>query len=102
MDPTLLAQLERIAAANIQIVPAPALTTHFLFERDGCVVLVERRGEALGMVGSPGLLGDHGFAALVRIGEEDYFLGKTLKRPATVNEAANARQLYAELRAILG
>jgi hypothetical protein len=102
MDPALLAQLERIVEAGIEILPAPDLMTHFLFARDGCVVLVERRGEALGMVGSPGLLGEHGFAALVKRGGTDCFVGKTLRREATPDEAASARELYAELRAILG
>jgi hypothetical protein len=102
VDPALLAKLEQIVDAGIQLVPAPELMTHFLFERDGAVVLVERRGETLGMVGSPGLLGDHGFAALVQRDGADWFIGKTLKRAATAEEAAHARKLYAELRAILG
>jgi len=63
--PSLVLQFERLAAAEIQLLPVPEVTTHFVFEREGCVVLVERRGEGFGSIGSPGLLTAGGFAALV-------------------------------------
>jgi hypothetical protein len=103
VDPETLAQLEALAAAGVRIVPAPQITTHFILERDGCVVLVERRGELFGAVGSPGLLVETcGFAALVERDGAPWFVGKTSSRPATPQEAAAARLLFADARRIFG
>ena len=102
MSPELIAQFERLAALDIQILPAPQLTAHIVFERSRVVVLVERRGEALGAVGSPGLLNASGFLALVARGGQDWFIGKSESRLATPEEAAAARGLYRDLREVLG
>lgn len=103
MDPVLFGQLERIAEAGIQILPTPQVPAHFVFAREGCVVLVERRGEGFGAVGSPGLLVEQGgFAALVRRPEGDFFVWKGGEREASPAEAAAARRLFTELRTILG
>jgi len=102
VSPLVQQQLERIAAAGIGLIPAPDVTSHFLFERDGCVVLVEWRGEAFGGVGSPGqLTEDGGFAALVERGGEDWFISKGTERRAEPSEAKAARQLFTELKAAL-
>ena len=102
MDAVLLETLERIAAAGIQIIPAPEVPTHFVFERDGCVVLVERRGQSFGAVGSPGLLvAEGGFGALVDRSGRDYFVWKGGEREATEHEASAARRLFTELKTIL-
>lgn len=99
MNGIVLAQLERMAAAGIEMIPAAGVGTHFVFARAGCVVLVERRGEGFGGVGSPGLLVEEGgFAALVRRGDEDWFVGKGLERRAEAGEAAAARQLFTDLK----
>lgn len=104
MDAGLIARLERIAAAGIRLVPTAEISSHFVFERDGCAVLVERRGAGLGTPGSPGLLveAEGGFAALIRRGEADYFVWKGGERPAEPGEADAARRLFTELREILG
>lgn len=102
MPPSLVLQFERLAAAEIQLLPVPEVATHFVFEREGCVVLVERRGEGFGSIGSPGLLTAGGFAALVTRDGQDWFVGKGESRAATGAEASAARRLYRDLRDILG
>jgi len=61
-------KLERLAAAGIQLLPAVEITTHYVFERDGYVALVERTAEGFGGVGSAGILTGNGFAAWVQRG----------------------------------
>ncbi len=101
MNPKLLAQLERLAAAGIQILPVPEIGSHFVLERNGCVALVERREDGFGAVGSPGRMLRKGFSALVQRDGRDWFIGKSESREATQSEAAESRGLYRELRAIL-
>lgn len=77
VTPLVLMQLEKIAAAGIVMIPTPEVPTHFVFSRDGCVVLVERRGEGFGSVGSPGQLTEKGgFAALVERDGAAWFVAK--------------------------
>ena len=101
MNPKLLVQLERLAASGIQILPVPEISSHFVLERNGCVVLVERREDGFGAIGSPGALSDQGFAALVQRDGRDWFIGRNESREATESEAAEARGLYRDLREIL-
>jgi hypothetical protein len=102
VNPALLTSLERLAAAGIRILPVPQIATHFVLERAGCVVLVERNEEGFGGVGSPGSLSDKGFAALVTRDGRDWFVGRDETRAATPEDAAEARRLYRDLREILG
>jgi hypothetical protein len=102
MDAALLAQLERIAAAGIQLLPTPQLPLHFVFERDGYVVLVERKGDGFGSVGSPGRLLPEGFAALIQRGSQAYFVAKGSETAASAEEAAAARLLFTQLKTALG
>jgi hypothetical protein len=101
VNPKLLVQLERLAASGIQILPVPEISSHFVLERNGCVVLVERREDGFGAIGSPGALSDQGFAALVQRDGRDWFIGRNESREATESEAAEARGLYRDLREIL-
>ena len=101
MNPKLLAQLERIAASGIQILPVAEIASYFVLERRGCVVLVERREDGFGSAGSPGALSEKGFAALVQRDGHDWFIGKNESREATATEAEEARRLYRDLREIL-
>jgi hypothetical protein len=101
VNPKLLVQLERLAASRIQILPVPEIASHFVLERNGCVVLVERREDGFGAIGSPGALSDQGFAALVQRDGRDWFIGRNESREATESEAAEARGLYRDLREIL-
>ncbi len=101
MNPKLLAQLERIASSGIQILPVPEIASHFVLERNGCVVLVERREDGFGAIGSPGSLSAKGYSALVLRDGKDWFIGKNESREAMEAEAAEARRLYRDLREIL-
>ena len=102
MHPEILDKLERIAAAGIAMLPAPQVPSHFLFTRDGCVVLVERRGEGFGAVGSPGMLMEKGgFGALVQREGLDWFVAKGESRPAQSGEAEAARRLFTDLKSAL-
>jgi hypothetical protein len=80
-------RLERLAAAGIQIIPAD-ITSHFILERDGFVVFVERRGEEFGNVGAPGLMTERGFAAMIWRGDAAYFVAKGFEQAATDEQAA--------------
>jgi hypothetical protein len=102
VNPKLLEQFERIAALGIQILPVPEIASHFVLERKGCVVLVERREDGFGAAGSPGALSEKGFAALVQRDGRDWFIGRNESREATDAEASEARGLYRDLREILG
>lgn len=102
MTPLVLAQLEKIAGAGIVLIPAPEVPSHFVFSRDGCVVLVERRGEGFGAVGSPGQLTEKGgFAALVQRDGVAWFVAKGGEWPAVPGEAEAARRLFADVRTAL-
>lgn len=99
--------LERLVAAEIQLLPAAELTTHFLFERGGFVALVERRnlpsgGIGFGQMGAPGLLCEAGMAHLMQGGGKAWFEAKGWKRDASAEEVAALRQFGADLKACLG
>ena len=97
MNPNLLSQLERIAAAGIQLLPTTQVPNHFAFERDGFVALVEKRGDGFGGIGSPGLLTEAGFAPLYQ-GE---FIAKQWRRTATPAEIEAVRGFLDDLKAAL-
>jgi hypothetical protein len=92
--------VERVAAAGIQLLPA-GLASHFVFERNGFVCLVERTGEGFGHIGAPGLMTEKGFAALVWRGAGGWFVGKGFEHPATAVQVDEIRAFDAALRAAL-
>ena len=79
----MIEKLERLAAAGIQLLPAVEITTHFVFERDGFVALVERRGDQFGSVGTAGLLTQAGVAPLMTRNGHRVFVTKREETPAT-------------------
>lgn len=96
-----LAKLEKLAAAGIQIIPAE-ITSHFILERDGFVALVERRvnaiGEAgFGNIGAPGLMTERGFAALMWRTEQAIFVGKGFEQPASEEQVKILRAFAVDL-----
>lgn len=98
----LIAKLEKLAAAGIELIPAVQVTTHFIFQRDGFVALVERRGDAFGGVGSSGLLTEHGgLAPLVWRGESAYFVSKSFEQEATTEDVERLRAFAADLKAAI-
>ena len=101
MDAELLERLEKIAAAGIRILPVPQIPGHFVFERDECVVLVERREDGFGGIGSPGLLTSNGFEALVERDGHPFFVSKAGDRTAAPGQAEAARSLLRDLKQAL-
>jgi hypothetical protein len=94
--------LERLAAAGIQLLPAFEITTHYVFERDGFVALVERTAEGFGDIGSAGLLTGSGFAALVRRGTRSYFIAKNFEQQASPEQVESLRRFSSDLKTALG
>jgi hypothetical protein len=94
------AVLEKLAAAGIQLIPAD-VTSHFIFERNGFVAFVERRPgdeeNPFGNIGSPGLMTERGFAALVWRGEEAFFIARNFEQGATPEQVLEIRAFAADL-----
>lgn len=101
MEPALLSRLETIAAAGIRILPVPQIPGHFVFERDECVVLVERRENGFGGIGSPGLLTVNGFEALIERNGRPVFVSKAGERSPEPGQADAARRLLQDLKQAL-
>ncbi len=98
---TLEDKLEKLVAANIQLQPAVEITTHFLFERDGFVALVERRGQEFGSIGAGGLATEKGMAPLVWRGTQPWFVAKGFEQPATEEEIERLRSFQTDLESAL-
>jgi hypothetical protein len=92
--------IERLAAAGIQLLPAE-LPSHFVFERDGYICLVERAGEGFGPIGAPGLLTEHGFAVLVWRVSEGWIVAKGFEQKATGEQIEAIRAFAADLKSAL-
>ena len=93
----MIAILEKLLAANIQIIPAE-ITSHFILERDGFVAFVERRDEAFGNIGAPGLMTEHGFAALVWRGDQAFFIAKGFEQLASPEQVQKIRAFGTDLK----
>jgi hypothetical protein len=93
--------LERLVAANITILPITVGPRHVVFERDGFVALVERRGEALGAIGSAGMLTEKGFATLVSKDGRQSFVARDFSQPATEDQVQGLRSFQNDLEAAL-
>ena len=93
--------LERLAAAGIQLLPAVEISTHYVFERDGFVALVERTAIGFGGIGSAGLLTGNGFAALVRRGDRAFFVARGFEQEATKEQAAAIQAFSSDLKRAL-
>jgi hypothetical protein len=91
-------KLERLSAAGIQLLPTVEITTHYVFEREGFVALVERTADGFGGVGSAGILTGNGFAALVRRGGKAYFVAKNFEQEAGPEQVEALRSFSADLR----
>lgn len=101
MDHALLAKLERVLAARIELVPDLNITTHYVFARDGFAALVEKRDGAFGNIGTPGLVTENGFAALMWRGETAIFVGRGFENPATPDQVAAIRAFDRDLNEAL-
>ena len=101
MDQDVVKQLERLLAAQIELVPFDAITNHFVLARGGFVALVEKRPGGFGRIGSGGIMTEKGFACLVWRGTEAFFIAKSFEQQATPEEISGLRQFDAELRQAL-
>ena len=93
--------LERLVAANIQILPVSVGPRHVVFERGGFVALVERTEDTLGSVGSAGMLTEKGFATLMLKDGRYAFVAKNFEQPATDAEIERLRTFQSDLEAAL-
>jgi len=92
-------KLERLVAAGIQLLPTVEITTHYVFERDGYVALVERRSDgAFGGIGSAGRLTEKGIAPLVWRGANSFFVAKGYEQLASEDEVAQIKRFQADLK----
>jgi len=82
--------LQRLAATGIQIVPSDS-ESHFILEREGFVVLVERRDQGFGNTAAPMFLCERGFAALLWRDQRPYFVGKGFEMPAEEDQVRKLR-----------
>ena len=101
MSPAIVSRLERLAAANIQLLPLSEIESYFVLERRGFVALVERTTAGFGRIGSAGLLTEKGFAALLWRGSQALFVGKEYERAAAAEEVEALRAFQADLNAAL-
>lgn len=97
MDAALLAKLERVLAARIELIPDIQITTHYVFARDGFASLVEKRVGGFGNIGAPGLVTESGFAALVWRDGQGVFVGRGFELPATAEQVESIRSFDKDL-----
>ncbi|MBI4908169.1 MAG: hypothetical protein HY820_31375 [Acidobacteria bacterium] len=94
--------LERLVAANIELMPLRDFERHWVFTRDGFVALVERTaGDGFGKIGAPGLLTESGMAVLIQRNGEHHFVAKCLDLPATEAQIESMRSFATDLAAAL-
>ena len=96
-------QLRGLAERGINLLPAVEITTHYIFERDGFVALVERNKEGgFGNIGAPGLLVEQGgFAALVWRNGEPWFVARGFEQRATGEQVTSIRSFAYDLESSL-
>ena len=94
-------KFQRLVDANIELLPLPEITTHFVFHRDGFAALVDRVRDAFGHVGAGGLLTDQGIAVLVWRSDQAFFVLKDFEQPATSLQVEQLRAFQRDLEAAL-
>ncbi len=100
------AKLQKLVDANIGLLPAVGLNSHFLFVRDEFVALVERRGTDFGSIGSAGVLhttesNETKVAPLVWRGAEPWFIAKDFATAASASQVEALRSFQSDLAAAL-
>ena len=83
---------DRLAASNIQLVAETE--SHYLFVRDNCIALVERRENT---IGSTGMMTEQGLAYLVRRDGQAFLKSKSVEIPADEEQVAAIRQFSQDL-----
>ncbi len=100
------AKLQKLVDANIGLLPAVGLSSHFLFVRDNFVALVERRGTDFGSIGTAGMLhittpNETKVAPLVWRGAEPWFIAKDFAVAASASQVEALRRFQSDLAAAL-
>jgi hypothetical protein len=70
---------------------------YVMFERDGIVALAERGESGFSRPGSPGIVGEQGFATLVWRGAQAFFVARDFEQPATAEQIETVRRFSADL-----
>ena len=86
---------ERLAASGIQL--AAETDAHYLFVRDNCIALVERRGS----IGSTGVMTGNGLAYLIWRDGQAFLKSKTAETPAAEDQVAVVHRFSQDLAAAL-
>ena len=94
-------KFQKLVDANIQLLPLPEITTHFVFERDGFIALVERVKDAFGRIGAAGLLSDKGMAPLLWKDGCPFFVAKGFERAASESDIERLRLFQRDLESAL-
>lgn len=94
-------KLQKLADANIQLLPLVEISTHFVFERDGFVALVERVKNEFGRIGTAGILTGSGPAPLIWRNGAHYFKSKGFEQLATEQQVSQLRAFQSDLESAL-
>jgi hypothetical protein len=94
-------KFQKLVDSNIQLLPLPEISTHFVFERDGFIALVERVKDTFGRIGAAGLLSDKGMAPLLWRNGSPFFVAKGFEQPATESDIERLRLFQRDLEAAL-
>lgn len=94
-------KFQKLVDANIELLPLPQITTHFVFHREGFAALVDRVQDAFGRVGAAGLLTEHGIAPLVWRHDDAFFVLKDFEEAATSLQVERLRAFQRDLEAAL-
>jgi hypothetical protein len=87
---------ERLSASGIQL--AAETEAHYLFVRDNCIALVERRATS---IGSTGVLTEQGLAYLVWRDGQAFLKSKAAEMPASEEQIAAVQSFSHDLAAAL-
>jgi len=88
--------LERLTAVGISLLPVD-IESHYMFERDGFIALVERRPDGFGTIGAAGLVTATGLAPLVWRNDRPVFVNKGSSVDATLEQVELLRRFQADL-----
>jgi hypothetical protein len=91
---------DRLASLGIQVLSEGDKV--FLFARDTCIALVERREAGIGSIGSTGVMTETGLAYLVWRGGQAKLVGKGGEQAAADAQVEAIRRFSEDLKAALG
>jgi hypothetical protein len=94
-------KFQKLVDANIELLPVPEITTHFVFHRDEFAALVDRVQDTFGQVGAAGLLTEKGIAPLLWRHENAVFVLKDFEQPASPRQVERLRAFQRDLETAL-